>query len=56
MLGQNGAGKSTVMRVICGLIGRYSGTMERPPGGVGYLPDAPFLYDFLRTTIRTEAL
>lgn len=59
LFGQNGAGKSTLMRVICGLIARYSGTMERTPGGVGYLPDAPFLYGFLRLEecIRTaEAL
>lgn len=59
LFGQNGAGKSTLMRVMCGLIGRYSGTMERALGSVGYLPDAPFLYGFLRLEecIRTaEAL
>ena len=48
LFGQNGAGKSTLMRVICGLVGRYSGTMERAAGDVGYLPDTPFLYGFMR--------
>lgn len=48
LFGQNGAGKSTLMRVMCGLIGRYQGTVQTSPGNVAYLPDAPFLYSFLR--------
>lgn len=48
LFGQNGAGKSTLIRSICGVLNRYRGEIDRPKGGVAYLPDTPFLYDHLR--------
>lgn len=48
LFGRNGAGKSTLIRVLCDLIGRYSGSVDLRCGPVGYLPDAPFLYPWLR--------
>jgi ABC-2 type transport system ATP-binding protein len=46
LFGQNGAGKSTMMRVACGVINRYQGQVQLS-SRVGYLPDSSFLYNFL---------
>jgi ABC-2 type transport system ATP-binding protein len=48
LFGPNGAGKTTLMRVLTGFINRYDGQVTVPHGAVSYLPDAPFLYPFLR--------
>jgi ABC-2 type transport system ATP-binding protein len=48
LFGRNGAGKSTLIRVLCGLIGRYSGEVDVRCEAIGYLPDEPFLYPWLR--------
>lgn len=44
ILGLNGAGKSTVMRIIAGLDDQYQGEVVFSPGySVGYLPQEPKL-------------
>ncbi len=46
ILGMNGAGKSTVMRIIAGLDQSYQGEVVWSPGySVGYLPQEPQLDD-----------
>jgi ATP-binding cassette ChvD family protein len=46
ILGMNGAGKSTVMRIIAGLDQAYQGEVVWSPGySVGYLPQEPQLDD-----------
>lgn len=46
ILGMNGAGKSTVMRIIAGLDQSYQGDVVWSPGySVGYLPQEPLLDD-----------
>lgn len=46
LVGENGSGKSTLMQLIVGLLGRDSGTIERP-ARVGYCPQQPLLWDKL---------
>lgn len=46
LLGLNGAGKSTVLRIIAGLDDQYEGDVTFSPGySVGYLPQEPELDD-----------
>ncbi len=46
ILGMNGAGKSTVMKIIAGLDQTYQGEVVWSPGySVGYLPQEPILDD-----------
>ena len=46
ILGLNGAGKSTVMRIIAGLDDKYQGDVVFSDGySVGYLPQEPKLYE-----------
>lgn len=55
LIGRNGAGKSTTMNILCGLLSRDGGTVavngkdpargERVP--VGYLPESPALYEYM---------
>jgi energy-dependent translational throttle protein EttA len=46
ILGMNGAGKSTVMKIIAGLDQSYQGDVVWSPGySVGYLPQEPLLDD-----------
>ncbi|KAI1786805.1 hypothetical protein LXA43DRAFT_1184913 [Ganoderma leucocontextum] len=51
LLGSNGAGKSTTMSILAGLLGRTRGTVtfeggvERPPGGtIGFVPQKNVLF------------
>lgn len=44
LLGENGAGKTTILKAICGLHKATSGTV-RISGEVGYVPEIPILYD-----------
>ena len=46
LVGENGSGKSTLMQLIVGLVGRDSGTIDRP-GSLGYCPQQPLLWDKL---------
>jgi ABC-2 type transport system ATP-binding protein len=46
LVGENGSGKSTLLQIIVGLLGRDSGSVERP-GRLGYCPQLPMLWDKL---------
>ncbi len=50
LLGRDGAGKSTTLRILSGIIRPTAGEIVRPPDfqiKVGYLPDEPFAFDYL---------
>lgn len=46
LVGENGSGKSTLMQVIVGLVGRDTGSIDRPER-VGYCPQLPLVWDKL---------
>lgn len=46
LVGENGSGKSTIMKIIVGLLGRDGGTVERR-GKLGYCPQTPLVWDKL---------
>ena len=53
LVGKNGAGKSTMLKILCGLQKPTSGTVSVPNGSsVGYLPQVMKLQD--DTTVREE--
>ncbi len=51
--GPNGGGKSTLLRVLAGLLPALAGTVEREPGRVAYLPQDPAALLHL-PTVRAE--
>lgn len=54
LVGKNGAGKSTMLKILCGLQKPTSGTVAIPSGTtIGYLPQVMRLQD--DTTVREEA-
>lgn len=54
LVGKNGAGKSTMLKIICGLQKPTSGTVSVSSGTtIGYLPQVMILQD--DTTVREEA-
>lgn len=53
LTGSNGAGKTTLLRTVAGLTPALSGTVERRPGRVAYLPQEPGLL-LHRPTVRAE--
>ncbi len=46
LVGENGSGKSTIMKILVGLLERDSGTVEID-GKLGYCPQTPMLWDKL---------
>jgi ABC-2 type transport system ATP-binding protein len=53
LVGENGSGKSTLMQIIVGLLGRDSGTVQRP-ARLGYCPQLPLLWDKLTVNEHFE--
>ena len=54
LVGKNGAGKSTMLKILCGKQHPTSGTVSIPAGTtIGYLPQVMVLQD--DTTVRQEA-
>lgn len=54
LVGKNGAGKSTMLKILAGVSTRYKGTITGPDGvTVGYLPQVMKLTD--ERTVREEA-
>jgi energy-coupling factor transport system ATP-binding protein len=53
LVGPNGSGKTTLLRTLAGLIPALSGTVRRPPGRTGYLPQNPGALLHL-PTVRAE--
>jgi len=48
LLGENGAGKTTTVRIILGFLAPDAGRVERGTGRVGYVPDQPAFFPWLR--------
>ena len=44
VIGPNGAGKTTLLSILAGLQSPDSGTVSRPPGEVGWVPQSPAVY------------
>ena len=47
MLGENGAGKTTMLKILLGFLRPDSGTVIIAPGRVGYVPDRPAYFTWL---------
>jgi ABC-2 type transport system ATP-binding protein len=47
VIGPNGAGKTTLLSILAGLQSPDSGTVSRPPGEVGWVPQSPAVYSKL---------
>lgn len=46
-LGQNGAGKSTTLNILTGLLNYNKGSVHIDRNSIGYLPETPMFYDFM---------
>ena len=44
VIGPNGAGKTTLLSILAGLQSPDAGTVSRPPGEVGWVPQSPAIY------------
>jgi ABC-2 type transport system ATP-binding protein len=44
VIGPNGAGKTTLLSILAGITAPDAGTVERPAGGVGWVPQQPAVY------------
>jgi len=53
LIGPNGSGKTTLLRTIAGLLPPLSGSVERAPGRVAYLPQNPSVV-LHRSNLRAE--
>jgi ABC-2 type transport system ATP-binding protein len=47
VIGPNGAGKTTLLSIIAGVQASNAGTVERPSGEIGWVPQQPALYSKL---------
>jgi ABC-2 type transport system ATP-binding protein len=47
-LGENGAGKTTTLKLILGFLKRDSGEIELPAERIGYVPEHPLFFPWLR--------
>ncbi|MEP6952956.1 MAG: ABC transporter ATP-binding protein [Solirubrobacteraceae bacterium] len=47
VIGPNGAGKTTLLSILAGLQAPDGGTVSRPPGEVGWVPQSPAVYSKL---------
>lgn len=47
LLGENGAGKTTALRIVLGFLGPDSGTVTPCPGRTGYVPERPAFFPWL---------
>jgi len=47
-LGENGAGKTTTLKLILGFLKRDSGEIELPAERIGYVPEHPVFFPWLR--------
>lgn len=50
MLGENGAGKTTTLKIILGFLRSDAGTIELGTRRIGYIPDHPVFFPWLRGT------
>jgi ABC-2 type transport system ATP-binding protein len=44
IVGPNGAGKTTLLSILAGVQRQSSGTVHRPPGEIGWVPQQPAVY------------
>jgi ABC-2 type transport system ATP-binding protein len=44
VIGPNGAGKTTLLSILAGILRPDEGSVSRPPGEVGWVPQQPALY------------
>jgi polar amino acid transport system ATP-binding protein len=54
LVGRNGSGKTTILRLLAGLLAPDSGSTERPPGRVGFLFQRGSLWPHL--TVREQLM
>jgi ABC-2 type transport system ATP-binding protein len=54
IVGPNGAGKTTLLSILAGVQRQSSGTVSRPPGEVGWVPQQPALYSKLTVVENLE--
>jgi len=53
LVGENGSGKSVLMKIVVGLLARDGGTVQRPER-LGYCPQQPLLWDKLTVAEHFE--
>lgn len=54
IIGPNGAGKTTLLSIIAGIQPQSSGTVKRPAGAVGWVPQQPAVYSRLSVRENLE--
>ena len=54
VIGPNGAGKTTLLSILAGIQRPDSGSVERPGGGVGWVPQQPAVYSKLTVAENLE--